>query len=158
MVGLAPARVNMRALYLIHPDDRPAPAPVPDAGDTIEAPRASSGLGACCGGSWVADTGDVVGDIQPGEQWFVGSWRDCRGGHSFPRREVVCAGPAWVRLSAEATVTSFSDNRGARGPAPGSTESSTSHIVLTTPERESSATCLRATLGLDTWLRPVTRA
>mgnify|MGYP006943120641 CR=1 FL=1 len=75
-----------------------------------------------------------------------------------PRGQTAPGGAARGRLSAEATATTFSDNRGARGPAPGSTESSASPIVLTAPARESSAPCLRATLGLDTWLRPVTRA
>ena len=42
---VAPARVNMRALYLTHPDDRRPQATAPEAGDTVEAPRASSGLG-----------------------------------------------------------------------------------------------------------------
>ena len=42
---VAPARVNMRALYIMLPDDRPAPTKVPDAGDPLEAPRGSSGLG-----------------------------------------------------------------------------------------------------------------
>ena len=67
-------------------------------------------------------------------------------------------GTVRVRLSAQRAGASFSDDRGARGPAVGSTESSTSHIVITTPDLESSAPCLRATPPLDTWLRQVTRA
>lgn len=42
---VAPARVNMRALYILHPDDRHEPATVPEAGDTDEAPGVLSRLG-----------------------------------------------------------------------------------------------------------------
>ena len=64
------------------------------------------------------------------------SQETCPSSDSAPR------GPAAVRLSAQATVSSFSVNLGARGPAGGATESSARDIVGTTPDTTASATCL----------------
>jgi hypothetical protein len=54
----------------------------------------------------------------------------CSCGRCAPR------GPVRGRLSAPPTASSFSESRGAGGPAGGPAESSTSHVAVTTPDSD----------------------
>ncbi len=56
---------------------------------------------------------------------------------AWPRTQSVCAGPVCGRLLAQPTVSSFSENRGAGGPAGRATESSARDIVLEAPGHSS---------------------